>query len=528
MTANSSIERLIEILDSNQPRSVLFQKNVPVLAEAFHAEGMRVILQNALLGPDNERYSLLSCSAGKALYLPDHMINLQYKLTIQDHINNQRINTLANARLFEDIVRCQTYVDTRLKPIAALMTDRPEVLPFANPVAIIPHLKMAVSVFPIDGLIPTLVDATDTRKIARLLAETLPEAVSGEFQIEDVHLDLAHYGRYERCVLRYSIDGMQTSTRAPQNITVYGKVDVEGAGSLNVSIISALRERLGEPDVPYRFRIPQVLGYFPDLKLLLMEAVPGKPFFKDLLKTWSRNYGQTGEEDNPLPEGGLTLEQAVRACALIAATLHRSNIPLGQPSTLDMLVAQLRDEAIRIGRTFPELRTQIDSWLDETLAFSQAYPVMEPCFSHGDFTYTQLIFDGSNGGLVDFDSVCQAEPAQDLGHYLAYLRLNILKDQDLAFAIPAEAIDRLCDLFLDAYMEATRGWIADEEQLRGRVWLYELISLIRLTLHSWEKMKGSRLRQTLLLLEERVEHQRQARLSAKNTTSASGSGHGLG
>jgi hypothetical protein len=518
MTANSSIERLLEILDSNLPRSVLFQKNVPVLAEAFHAEAMRTVLQNALLGSNNQRHAIVSCSPGKALYLPDHNINMQYKLTIQDQGNHQRINTLANARLFEDLADCQTYLDTTLKPIAARVDDRPEIKLFANPVAIVPHLKMAISIFPIDGLIPTLVDATDPRKIANILTKTLPEAVSGEFWIKDVYLDLAHYGRYERCVLRYSIDGMQTATQTPQSMTVYGKVDPEGSGDLTVSIISALRERLQEPDLPYRFRIPHVLGYFPDLKLLMMEALPGKPFFKELLKTWSGNYGQPRGGRNMPNEGGLTLEQAVGTCALIAATLHSSKIPLGPPSTLEMQVSQLREESLRIGRTFPELRAQIDSWLDETLAFSQAYPALQRCFSRGDFTYTHLIFD----------SICQAEPAQDLGHYLAYQRLNIIKDQDPAFPIPAEAIDRLCNLFLDAYVDAARGWIADEEQLRGRVWLYELISLIRLTLHSWEKMKGSRLRQTLLLLEERAEHQRQLRLSAKNTTSASGSEHGLG
>ena len=514
-----SIERLIEILDSNLPRSILFQKNVPILSQAFHAENMRQILQDALLGSNPEPYSIVSCAPGKALYLPDHMINMQYKLTILDKANNEKISTLANARLFEDISGCEAYLQNILNPIAARIDARPELRPFANRVAIVKHLRMTLSVFPIDGMIPTLVEATDPHQIARLLGETLPEAVSGEFLVKDVHLDLAHYGRYERCVLRYSIDGMQTAKQTPQQITIYGKVDAVGLGSLTVSIISALRERLQEPEVPYRFRIPDVLGYFPELKLLLMEALPGKPFFKELLKTWTGKYGQSGGNDSTLQESEITLEQAVRSCALIAATLHGSNIKLGPPRTLDIQVAELREETKAIGRTFPELRAQIDSWINEVLTFSQLYPPMPSCFSHGDFTYTQLIFDGSSGGLVDFDSICQAEPAQDLGHYLAYQRLNIIKDQDPNAPIPPEAIEYLCSLFLDTYVDASRGWIADEGQLRGRVAVYELISLIRLILHSWEKMKGSRLRQTILLLEERVECQRQIHRSIKDQTS---------
>lgn len=514
--ANSTVERLIETLDSNLPRSVLFQKNVPILAEAFHADRMRHVLQEALLGPNAERYSILSCSPGKALYLPNHIINLQYKLAILDKARDQTGTTLVNARLFEDVSSCKAYLENTLGPIAARMNDRPELKPFASPVGMVAHLKMALSVFPIDGLIPTLVEATDPQTIASLLAETLPEARSGEFLIQDVRLDLAHYGRYERCVLRYSIDGMQTATQTPRHLTVYGKVEADGSGNGTVSMISTLRARLQEPDVPYRFRIPHALGYFPDLKLLLMEAIPGKPFFKELLKTWREQGDHGNGEEGGSHEKQVTLEQAVRTCALIAATLHRSEIKSGPRQTLEMQAAELREESQAIKRTFPALFAQVESWISETVAFAQAYPAMPPCFSHGDFTYTQLIFDGSKGGLVDFDSICQAEPAQDLGHYLAYQRLNIIKDQDPESPIPPEAIERLCALFLDTYIEASRGWIADESLLRGRVAIYELISLIRLTLHSWEKMKGSRLRQTILLVEERVECQRQIRLSLKN------------
>jgi phosphotransferase family enzyme len=446
---------------------------------------------------------------------------MQYKLTVKDISNEQTSTTLVNARLFEEVSSCRTYIDDTLSSIAARMKGRPEIKQFANPVAMIEHLKMAISVFPIDGLIPTLVEATDPDLIASMLAATLPQAVSGEFLIQNVRLDLAHYGRYERCVLRYSIDGIQVATQTPHNITVYGKVGTDVLGDLTISILSALRERLNGPEVPYRFRIPHVLGYFSDLNLLLMEAIPGKPFFKELLKTWTGKPRETDGNENNSRKGEMTLEQAVRTCALIAATLHSSDIKLGTHKTLEMQVAQLRDETKAIDRTFPELYAQIESWINETVAFSQDYPVMPACFSHGDFTYTQLIFDEIGGGLVDFDSVCQAEPAHDLGHYLAYQRLNIIKDQDPDVPFAPEAIERLCALFLDTYVDASRARIANEELLRRRVAIYELISLIRLTVHSWEKMKGSRLRQTILLLEERVECQRQIGLSLKNKTSAS-------
>jgi phosphotransferase family enzyme len=511
--ASPAIQRLIESLDNDLPRSALLQQKVPALAEAFNAEGMKQTLQEVLL--DQSHYTILSCTPGKALYLPDHIINMQYKLTILDRASDEKIATLVNARLFRDVSACKNYLETMLMPIAARMKERAEIKQFARPVAMIEHLNMTLSAFPIDGMIPTLVDATDPHQIASILSETLPEVLSGQLLIEDVRLLLAHYGRYKRCVLRYSIDGSQPETQTPQNITVYGKVDADGLGGVTVPIISALRERLQEPEVPYRFRIPHSLGYFPDLKLLMMEALPGKPFFKELLKTWK--VDGSGDQETS-QEGGMTLEPAVRTCALIAATLHSSNIKLGPATSLEMQVAKLRDEIDVLSYVYPELGAQIESWISQTVEFSRAYSAMPACFSHGDFTYTQLIFDGKDGGLVDFDSICQAEPAQDLGHYLAYQRLNIIKDQDPNSPFPQEAIERLCTLFLDTYVGVSREWIADEGLLRGRVAIYELISLIRLALHSWEKMKGSRLKQTLTLLEERIECQKQISLSINNKT----------
>lgn len=513
--ANLAIEKLIESLDNDLPRSRLFQEKVPALAEAFHADRMKPVLQEALIGSADGRYSLVECVPGKALYLLDHIINMQYKLKIRDHVNDQIVATLVNGRLFPDLAQCRTYLEQTLMPIAEKMDDRPEIEPFAHPVAIIEPLKMTLSAFPIDGLIPTLVEATDPRKIASLLAETLPEALSGQFLIQEVRLLPAHYGRYKRCVLRYSVDGIQAETQTSKNVTVYGKVDADGQGGLTVPVISALREYLHEPRVPYRFRVPHSLGYFPGLQLLLMEALPGKPFFKELLKTWAGNRHTSGDE-NTSHEKDERLEEAVRTCALIAATHHGSTIKLGRQTTLEMQVAKLQESADVLSQVFPELGAQITSWIDQTVEFAQAYPAMPLCFSHGDFTYTQLIFDGEEGGLVDFDTICQAEPAQDLGHYLAYQRLNIIKDQDPNAPFAPEAIESLCALFLDTYIAASRAWIADERLLRGRVAIYELISLIRLTLHSWEKMKGSRLKQTMVLLQERMECQKQISLSIKD------------
>jgi aminoglycoside phosphotransferase (APT) family kinase protein len=128
---------------------------------------------------------------------------------------------------------------------------------------------------------------------------------------------------------------------------------------------------------------------------------------------------------------------------------------------------------------------------------------LPPCFSHGDFTYGQLLFDGANSGLIDFDSVCQAEPALDLAQFLTYLQVASLKSKLTPVATRA-LIDRLGERFLQHYADVAGLPSDDLEHLLRRVSLYKALSLVRRTLRSWQKFKPSRIESALALLAEEI------------------------
>jgi aminoglycoside phosphotransferase (APT) family kinase protein len=123
---------------------------------------------------------------------------------------------------------------------------------------------------------------------------------------------------------------------------------------------------------------------------------------------------------------------------------------------------------------------------------------------HGDFTYTQLLFDEEMGGLVDFDTVCQAEPSLDLGQFLAYVRIAILKASQKPEHADMALADELGASFLSAYISASGFELKYAERLRIRVPLYEGTSLLRIAIHSWQKLKSGRLEHTLAALEEKI------------------------
>jgi Ser/Thr protein kinase RdoA (MazF antagonist) len=384
----------------------------------------------------------------------------------------------------------------KLAPVAERMRGREDLAPFIAPAALLEDLNMVIHVFPIDGDIPAIGDVTDRRRVAEILCETLPDALEGRFTIRDCQVELAHYGRQHRCTLRYTLDGTASDGSTARQV-VYGKVAADGSGERTIPVITELRERLAAADSASRINIPRVLAFRPDLQLLLLEAIPGKPQVARLLKA------RLAGEETTRP-GELTLEDAIAACGRIAAAMHTSGITLGRRRTLDDEM-DWSDRSIQaLGRVSPDLGARLQTCREQIAAYGRRAEPLAPCFSHGDFTYTQLIFDGAARGLVDFDTVCQAEPALDLGQFLAYQRLAILKDQRREAPMSADATEQLCARFLDAYFAAARHAPAEEQRLRARAHLYESLMLLRLAVHSWQKLKISRLAHAITLLEERI------------------------
>jgi hypothetical protein len=113
-----------------------------------------------------------------------------------------------------------------------------------------------------------------------------------------------------------------------------------------------------------------------------------------------------------------------------------------------------------------------------------------------------VLFDGVSSALVDFDAMCQAEPALDLGKFLAHLRGEVERIQRCASSSSSLA-EELAEWFLSAYISA-RGHAEDERQLRLRTTVYETIALLRLALRSQHDLDEARRDMTTAILEERI------------------------
>jgi aminoglycoside phosphotransferase (APT) family kinase protein len=473
--------------------SLALQQALPGLQAALDEPFMQVALEAALFEPDRA-VVITQCELDQATYLPDPGCIMRYLLTIQDQQAGDR-QVLVSGRLFPDQLTCEAYIHNHLLPLVPQLAGREELAGFARLVGVIAALHMAVYVFPLDADLPELLGATDRRVATALLGEVLQNELGPNFAVAECRVELVDYGRRQRATLRYHVTS-QASETGTQQLLVYGKLTGDGSGVLAGPISDALRERMSALSSTFHFNVPRVLAWRPELQLSLLEAIPGKELVADALKALLR--------DKPFAGAALSIEEMLDACAKIAATLHTSGIQLGRPRLFEDELASLRRELAQIEPVSSVLGAHVTSRLDQIASAAMRSAPLSPCFNHGDFTYGQLLFDGANSGLVDFDSVCQAEPALDLAQFLTYLRIASLKSK-LSPAATRALMDRLNDQFLQTYVDMTGGQTGELEQLVPRVAIYTAFSLVRRTLRSWQKFKPSRSESALALLAEEIE-----------------------
>lgn len=449
---------------------------------AFDGRRMQEMLQAALLGKD-AAHTIEGCRVSQAIYLArEERCNLVYELKVRDAHSRAITKRVVCARIFTKRVACEDYLRDRLAPLGREMAGRPELAPFATPVAMLEPHHMVASVFPVDGDLPALVGAADPQRMSAVFREVLPPANGGS--VDPCRVEVVRYRARKRCVLRYVIERSEP-------VVVYGKVLQQPASGDVAEAMLALGAVARGGNGVQEFHVPRPLRYEPDPQLALVEGIPGDPRrIKRLLRKRGRGVA--------VSPGKLTLEGALDVCGRIAAALHGSGIPLGRHHTFERELRRLRGMISDVEPFAPDFGRRLLGWHAQLEAHARRSKPMTAGFSHGDFSLSQFLFDHAVGGLVDFDTLCQAEPARDLGHFLGYLRVGATRQSEAA---PTPFTEALRERFLGAYLAASHHREATEEQLRARVALYEASTLLGLTMRSWVKFKTPRLEHASAILD---------------------------
>jgi hypothetical protein len=457
---------------SDPRREPRVMADAPGIETAFEPRGMARRLQVALLGAGTSRPAIASCKPGSASYLPGEGILLRYEVALTDGSGGTRVLPVT-ARLVDSVGRARELLGA-LEPLVAKAREHPGLVPFRHPAAVLDDVCMVVGAFPIDAELPTLVEASDPRAMTGVLARSIGR------EVRSVRIVPVHYGRRHRCTLRYDLEPAPGDD-GPDPVTVYGKVACDDRGSVALAALESLRERLRE----WGFRVPRPLGYLPGLRLLLLEALPGETAIGRLL-------------DERLRGEGSGLEAAVESAAYMLARLH-SGPPLGPRRRAEDEIAALLDRVAALREVAPEVTRRLERGIGDAAAALGATRALPIGLAHGDFSHKQIVVGAGSPGLLDFDTICRAEAVLDVGNFLAYLRLAALKAGGPEGLLAGE--DHALR-FLRTYV-AERPGGESRDHVEARAGAYQTLSLVRIGVHSWQKLKLSRLRHVLALLEER-------------------------
>jgi aminoglycoside phosphotransferase (APT) family kinase protein len=331
-----------------------------------------------------------------------------------------------------------------------------------------------LSAYPDDPDLPGLADAADPERLRSALRDALP----GGGPVLRCRAELVRYRPAKRATLAVEVRGRSgRSGRGAERLVVKSYHD--GRKAAAVAAEAVLLDATVDPATPLRFAA--VRAHLPDLSLVVQEHVRGVHL------------------DEVLRLPGSVSAHALRRAAVALAALHSQPPVSGRARPVEaeltrFLARGLRIEQVdrRTGAALVDLASRLADTADEA-------PSDVVGLVHGDCKPSQFLLRGDREVvLLDLDSCGRADPAGDVGTFLATLRQRSIR-QVLArrtTPVAAAAQAALGDVFLGEYLAAVDG--ASDGDLRRRIAWYEAVALERKALRCFARAPRSPLTRALV------------------------------
>jgi hypothetical protein len=308
---------------------------------------------------------------------------------------------------------------------------------------------MHIRISPLDEKYAQLVRVCDPRHVREMLAAA-GAATAGQptswYTITPIR-----YRPGERHVLRYdAVGSTRTAERTGTRATVFAKLHADEQGARSFLVAVGVADWLAACRTGVTAVRP--LAYVAADRTALYPWVAGSPL--------SRRFRSPRQDTaKHLADAGAALHALHRAPASLARDLDRQDF-----AAEVKLIARASEH---IHALLPAAGTAITEVLDRAQALHARLPQEPPAFAHCDFKADHLLVSPAGLMLIDFDTCCLADPALDLGKFLADLHW-----WHIAYGRPG--VQWAQDRFLDGY---GRG-VPEARLLRAR--LYEAVQLLKL------------------------------------------------
>ncbi len=273
----------------------------------------------------------------------------------------------------------------------------------------IPELKMVVTPAGYDAKLPGLSLHHRPRRARRLLHHYLPGTVSESGVVESAILN---HRPGKRSILRLR--------DAETGLSVVVRCLRPGAHRMeeNLQTLEALWRAGLRPGNRHGVRVPRTLGGDETLAAAVIEEIP------------ALNLAESGAWDD---------EERERVAATALAGFHALDLRPARLHSVDEELALLDGWVEFILRLRPELQQLLVPAQAAVAARLRALPPRPPTLTHRDFYAKQVLYDGEQITLLDFDTICLGDPALDLGNHLAHQQVTADPGNETAAFLEAYA-----------------------------------------------------------------------------------------
>ena len=308
-------------------------------------------------------------------------------------------------------------------------------------------IGLSVQAFPADNGLPALAASIDIGPGAVFSA--IEQAARTQLQDENwtlarVVAEPVRYKPGNRCVIRYRLtlnssqregsgrDESRPYSDEQKRLTIFGKVYANPQQGRSVQ---ELQQRFYDEqvskagsslaEVMYRTPLlPRPLGIVDEIGLTLNEAVQPTSADEQMLTGTGALQPRLERGRGGVINSISIPEEDLRLTAVALVRLHTSQVRPegGSPRTGAKEAKRARERASLIAGHNAGQAERTQELAQELAARLEALQPDTYRPAHGGFKSSQLLFHSHQVFVVDFDGYCMADPALDVGYFLAYLR----------------------------------------------------------------------------------------------------------
>src|SRR5262245_26580973 len=231
------------------------------------------------------------------------------------------------------------------------------------------------------ALHPATARAEFKRGLTRLSGET------GRISVRAIRV--TRYKPGKRCVIEYDLK-LRRPDAADERLTVVGKVRARRFGNEAYRLLDALWNAGFHDTSADGICVPEPVGVLPPFQMWLQRKVPGRVASEPL-------------------EGAGGLDLARRIADAICK-VHRCGVPTNRAHSMADELRILRACLAHVSQARPELASRVQRVREACERLGTLVPPAETRGIHRDFYPAQVLVNGTQLYLIDFDLYCQGDP----------------------------------------------------------------------------------------------------------------------